>query len=497
MPVLNLPPGLQIYRSMRPYTANWRMGNLIRWDGPTLIPVGGWERVPYTSFGSKLRAIHSWVDHTSVQHTAYLCERHCYVDSGSGTLLNITPDGGITPPGTVGLGGYGDDNYGKDEYGTPRTAVDRMSVATPAYTLSNWGSHLVAMTSADGRLLYWDPQATSTKLAAVANAPISNRSFVVTPERFIILFGAGGTPHKFQWCDQENNTNWTVGVNSKAGSFHVEPSAPIMANIVTAGGTLFFTAAGAYIIRYIGLPYVYQYEKVQDCPPPYSPAALVDTPAGVFWGALNGFWLYNGSVASPMACPIWDFVSANIDRNYSRFYANCVNIAPKFEVWYFFSAGRAGTDNYVSYNYKTEIWSMGWMNRICGISRANDPNPIMSDGTKVYKHEMGWSYTGSDTYLPFIDTHTINLDAGARLSTIMQLLPEVRGAADAVKFRFIKSVNPSDATEVLSAAKYIKPDGYVDVRETARDFRIRVDGLNNRMWSLGTIDVDIKLRGKK
>ena len=86
-------------------------------------------------------------------------------------------------------------NFGA--YNEPRVidvsaAIDRVP---DAYSLNNFGALLFAMTSADGRLLHWDPASAPGTLATVVT-PIAGstvplgRCFVVTPERFIQIFGA-------------------------------------------------------------------------------------------------------------------------------------------------------------------------------------------------------------------------------------------------------------------------------------------------------------------
>lgn len=495
--MIELPPGVVNKKSLRSNQANWREVNLVRWEDGDMSPIGGWENTTYTGFASPIRAAHRWSDNLGRNITAFLCEKHCYVDTGEGTLIDITPTDGLAPPPEIGVGGYGDGSYGTDDYGEPRDAVNRLNLATPAYTLDNWGEELRAMTGSDGRLLSWSPQAPTDPLVAVENAPVGNNSFVVTPERHIILFGADGVRQQFKWSDQENDTNWTPSTTSKAGGFYVEPAAPIMARQITPAGTLMFTSRMAYLISYIGLPYVYAYDKVSECPPPYSPLSVVEIPEGAFWASLNGFWMYDGASALPVECPVWDWVKERIDTYYSRFKASMVHVSSKFEVWWFFTGTGATQNNCtVIYNYKYKTWYMGRIGRSCGFSTPNDPNPIMATETNVYRHESGWNYPGLSG-MPWAETFTLNTLRGSVLTTIYQMLPEVKGESDAVEFKFIKRNNPSGGSEVTSSPKSIRSNGYVDVRETARDFRMRVEMVKSKNWSLGPVDIVMRKRGSK
>lgn len=497
--MVDFPPGVAQEASRRRNKTNWREANLVRWEDGTLRPIGGWAQVGYgaSPFASPCRAMHRWITNDGLAVIAFLCEQHCYVDIGDGELVDITPIDGIAPPTTAGAGGYGDGVYGTDLYGEPRDAQNRLDVATPAYTLDNWGEELRAMTSSDGRFLGWVPGGVDP-LAAVAGAPVSNRTFAITPERHVILFGAGGVSQEFKWSDEEDDTEWTVGTTTKAGGFFIQPAAPIMARFLTPAGTLMWTSNWSFIVRYVGLPYVYGYDKITESPPPISPAAVAATPDGAIWLAVSGFWKFNGVSCAPMFCPIWDWIEKNMNILQTRYFAAAIHVAPQSEVWFCFAAGESPEANthVAIYNYKYDIWTMGEVSRQCGVSSANDPNPVMSDGVKVYLHEDGYVYSGAD--MPWVESHTFNLNNGTTMATVKQLLPEVGDNADAIQFKFYKRQNPSaNGSESLSVAKTIRSNGYVDVRETARDFRLRVEMVAAKAWSLGPIDVNPAQRGQK
>jgi len=492
---IDFPPGVVNTASKRKKTGSWREANLIRWEGVTLRPVGGWEEIDYPAFASRCRASHKWNGLDGNTYTAYLCEEHCYVDI-DGVLTDITPTGGLEPPIGTDEGGYGDLLYGDGTYGTPRSSRQRTLPATPCFTLDNWGGELRAMTSPDGRLLRWDPASPASLLTAVTNAPTGNRSFAVTPERHIILFGMDGDASQYGWCDQENDTNWDfASTTSKAGKNNVEPRSPIVAHKSVGSDFIVFTNRASYNVRYVGLPYIYSAKKIVDCPTPLSAASITETPEGAFWGAVNGFWLYNGVNIAPVVCPIWDWIDGQIAVDDSRFEASMINVAAKSEAWFFFVSVDHTENNRVAiYNYKEKFWTMGRLGRTCGVGYSNDTNPFMSDGFKVYRHEVGFNYPDAEE-LPWAETFTVNIMDGVNMMTIHQMLPEITGPTDNISYNFIKS--SPQLPETISATKTIKANGYVDVRETARDFRVRVNMVGNDEWTMGPVSVDVKPRGRK
>ena len=95
----------------------------------------------------------------------------------------------------------------------------------------NFGENVVACPAdggADGKIYYWE-NVTSTIAAPLTNAPISNQGVLVTDERFVMAFGAGGNARKVQWSDQENPTVWAPVVANAAGSFELASEGKIRA----------------------------------------------------------------------------------------------------------------------------------------------------------------------------------------------------------------------------------------------------------------------------
>ena len=214
---IEIPPGVVAKPTKQMNSSNWAEVNLCRWVEGQLSPVGGQSQYAYRPFASRCKRIHGWFGLDQVYRIAYLCEANLYVDVG-GTLIDISPgtaatdvnysDGDysdglysgaatqpIQPP-VIGAGGYSDGLYGDSTYGTPRAegTIELLDKVPDAFSLDNFGSILYAMTSPDGRLLMWDPAVGGEAVEqppASGRGPVPNgRCFVVTQERFIVVFGA-------------------------------------------------------------------------------------------------------------------------------------------------------------------------------------------------------------------------------------------------------------------------------------------------------------------
>jgi hypothetical protein len=495
---IDIAPGVTNTESKVRGATNWREVNMIRWEANTLIPIPGWEEQVTGPFASKLREMHRWMTNAGLLVTAYLCERHLYYDTGE-NIVDITPVDGIAAP-SGNNGGYGDHLYSYGAFGTARPGQSRLLNYTPVYTLDNWGDELRAMTSADGRLLKWNPATPATPAVAVTNAPVNNRTFVITPERHIMLFGYAGKTDAFCWCDEEDDTNWLfTDITSMAGAFDLEPSSPIVAVKQFFGGIAMFTMAAIYIIRYTGMPYIYGYSELSKASVPLTQASIVETPEGILWPSVDGFWLCTGNTLLPVECSIWDWIKRNMDFPSTAFQAYTTDMSNQSEIWWHFVGNETEQFNNsrtVIYDYRAKWWSMMRMGRSCGFVYGPDRYPIMSDGTKVYKHGSGWNYPGAE--MPWAESYVMNLNQGETFVTLNELQPEIVGNRDALRFSLYKQFDRTkQETEKKTPDRRVFADGRIQFRETAKDFRIRIQMVEHEPWSVGPMLVDVKTRGRK
>jgi hypothetical protein len=490
---LEIPPGVVATPTKKMRSSNWAEVNLMRWVETQMAPIGGQSKFNYT-FASRCKAIHGWYDLQGTYYKAFLCEQHLYVEIG-GVLTNITPTGGITAPISPTIGGYGDGLYSASTYGTARSSPSIIPIdqLPGCYSLDNFGAILLAMASPDGRLLKWDPhggtggvadalatQVTSTD-TGTGFAP-SGRCFVVTPERFVLIFGMindgttdGGSPRRFGWCDQENFHAWDFSdVTSQAGFLDIEPASPIVAALSTRNGVLFWTGKKAYISKFIGIPYVYNYTEIADNCTPWSPESMVTTSSQALWMSKQGLFAYDGTSISPIACLVRPWIDDDIDPLNVREQACAVHVADFNEFWWFFpQLGQPYNTRAFIFNYKEGWFSQARMSRSAGVTAAYNVQTIMADGMVAFQHELGAAY--NNAALPFAETFDLNLTSGARMITIKQMLPDIEGDITNVQYvLFYRNSRSLGASELATPPKTVRSDGYVDFRTTGRDVRMRL-----------------------
>jgi hypothetical protein len=365
------------------------------------------------------------------------------------------------------------------------------------------------MYSVDGRLLEWDPTAAAgTLLTPTANAP-QGRLFVVTPERFVMIFGMnhdgtsdGGSPRRFGWCDQEDRTAWDFSnVISQAGYLDIEPASPIISGISGRFGNLFFTGKKVYVSRYIGIPYVYNYTELADEGTPWSPASITTTSSYVLWMTAAGMFSFDGTTVMPVPCMVRPWVTDDHDPANVREQACAVHVGDFSEFWWFFPQnGQPYNTRCIIYNYKEGWWSQGQMSRSAGITSSYTAQPIMADGLQAFQHELGPVYANATP--PYAETFDLNLTGGARLVTIKQMLPDIKGDMPNVQFQFYTRMSrslPGAPYGIWSNPLFLRPDGYVDVRVTGRGLRMRISCVGPAIlpFTVGQHLVDFAVRGDR
>jgi hypothetical protein len=511
---IEIPPGVVATATKKQRSSNWSEVNLIRWREGQLMPMGGQAQlsnvvggVEKYKFASRCKRIHGWFGLDGVYRIAYLCEAHLYVDTG-GVLADISPVPALTAPAGL-VGGYGDDLYSKDLYGTPRSIPSSVAITKipDAYSLDNFGSILYAMTSADSRLLMWDPAVGGLAIvqpAASGRGPVPNgRCFVVTQERFIMIFGStndgsaggtsGGGPRRFAWCDQENPGAWDyTNVTSMAGWLDIEPASPIITACASRVGVIFWTAKKVYASRFLGSPYIYNYVELADGTTPWSPQSVTTTSSLTLWMSEQGPFSYDGTSVLPVKCMIRPWIDDNIDPVAVRELSFACHVGDFNEWWWFYPTLNSPFNTRAAiYSYKEGWWTQARLSRSAGMTSSYTAHPTFADDYVAIQHEIfqATSYVNVSMPVeaPFAETFDLNLASGAMLTTVKQLMPDVealdptdanaaQAAISNLRYSMFYRRSRSLGDPELQTSKVpVRLDGYVDFRITGRDLRLRID----------------------
>ena len=413
-------------------------------------------------------------------------------------------------------------------YGNENIATSSLVLEASSWIFDLWGENLVGMSTADGRIFQWDPtttDATGTEAVVIAGAPIDNSAILVSKQRHLFAFGAGGNKRKIQWSHAESNTTWTATATNQAGSFEIDSSGEIRAGKTVGDRILVWTSTDLHAVDWVGMPYVYGRKKIGDACGAISNRSMIAVGDQAFWMSHGGFFQYQGSV-QPLKCDVQDHIFKDINRvQDSKIYAS---MNPEFfEVtWWYASSTSDEILKYVTYNYAESWWSTG---ELCRTAFATGSpgvfdNPIgIADDGKVYEHEIDVSsakrttsqvaltnadvsdydrklVTGTDTTddvgLCFAET-VMEIGNGENVANVTQLVTDTSGVGDnGLRFKFKTSYTPN-GTESTSSNYDLAPDGYTDVREQGRQFTYRVESGWDQYWEIGSIRAEMSAGGRR
>lgn len=568
---INVPPGVVKLATPLQSKGRYWDANLIRWRNGKLQPVGGWQRITEVPFSSTCRTIFAWTSNAGIKYAAFGCTYHLY-SLESSTFTDITPVD-YQGPNSTEYGSYGASTYGTLEYGIDTNRPPNTSyIPSFCWTIDNWGEDILAVSSSDGRLLYWHygnttatpvgvsdissasrvsdvvtvttaaphgysvgnevliagnsvsningtfiiatvPTPSSFTYASIAadatgtggtstktDVPTNNRAVIVTPERNCMCLGADGFPRRVAWSDTEDYSNWNYAdVTATAGYLDLDSSTNIVMGCSVREGTLIWTEDEAWLIRYIGLPYIYSAERIGFSCGLISPRAFATSAGRCIWMGREGFWLYDGGVVKPLKCDVASHVFENIDPASGILYTHGSDNSLFNEVWFWYpSMGETNPNKYVIYNYAENWWSIGDMTRTAATGGSVFGYPIAADAlNEAYFHEDGWTAAGVPiTTGRYAETAAINIQNGSNTIVVRQALTDSGHGYSSTALNLFTSFAP-DGAEAVHGPYSPRTDGYTDIRATGREIRVKIMSTQDADWSIGEMRLDIVPRGAR
>ena len=490
---LKLPAGVYRNGTDLEGAGRWRDTNLVRWEGNSLRPVGGWETRKTDAFTEAPRSLITWVDNSNDSHIVGGTYNKLIHVTAGGLVADITPAGLVD--GIVDASdntAYGGSLYGSGLYGVTRPSGEIEAYAT-TWSLDTWGEYLLALSDADGKIYEWRlDSATPTVAAVVTNAPTSNAGMIVTEERFVMAIGADSNPRKVMWSDREDNTTWTATAENEAGDFELQTSGKIMGGVRMRGRSLVVTNFDAHIATYQGPPFVYGFERVGTACGAVSRQCIVAIDEGAFWMGGHGFFHYNGSAVTEVNCEVRDHVFDNINRDQtSKIVA--VHNAQFGELWWFYPSSESiENDSYVALDYEEGHWHFGSLERTAAVDRGIFSYPIWGDASgDLFNHELvGYSYGG---VLPHAETGPVSLGNGDAVMKVNNLIPDEHTQGE-VNVTFKTRFHPNDTERTYGPYSTANP---TSLRFTGRQVRMRIEAVTTGDWRAGIMRIEASAGGRR
>lgn len=485
---LDIPPGVYANGTDYQGSGRWRDANLVRWHEGALRPVKGWRQRGDVDIDGVVRTMKSWGDESGNRRVAFGTHDKLFAMTSGNTVSDITPTGFTAGNVDAQINvGFGAGSYSVEEYGLPRSDTGNISFAT-TWALDNWGEYLVGCTADDGKLYEWQLD-SATPAQQLTNSPVDCTSLLVTEERFIFALGAGGDPRAIAWCDREDNTTWTPAATNEAGDIRLQTDGEIVAGVRTRGQSLILTTQDAHVASYQGPPFVYGFERVGTSCGLAAANALVSIDAGAFWMGRRSFFVYSGGAVQELPCEVSDYVFS--DMNFiQQSKVHAVVNSRWSEIWWFYpSSASTECDSYVVYDYAQNVWTFGRLTRTAGIDSVVFRSPlwIAPDGV-LYEHEVGFNHHGETV---FAETGPISIGSGDNIMSVNRLIPDEKNLGD-VSATFKTRFYPTAEERTYGPYTMSNP---TSVRFSGRQVRMRVEGVENVGWRVGTMRINANARG--
>jgi hypothetical protein len=357
--------------------------------------------------------------------------------------------------------------------------------STPTLTTFTYAQSMSNATSSGGDVTH-------------AGTPINNRGVIVTPERHAVLFGMDGNSRRVGWSDAEDFAEWDfASATNTAGFFDLDTQSRIIMATSVREGTLIWTEDEAWLMRYIGLPYIYGFERIGFGCGLLAPRSFATFGGRCVWMGRENFWIYDGGYVKPLPCDVNEYIVNNMDPTSGKLYTHGAENGLFPEAWFWYpSNGSSVPDQYVIYNYAEGWWSIGSMTRTAASGASVFSYPTAADqNNDLFYHENGWTNNGASLVGDrWVESGSLNLQQGNNVMMVKQALTDSGYGYDSTALQFYTSYTP-EGTETLSSVFSPKSNGYTDVRVSGREMRIRLESTQDAPWSIGETRLDLVPRG--
>ena len=343
--------------------------------------------------------------------------------------------------------GWGSDYWGAGTWGSVSALSSTNQLRL--WSHDNFGEDLL-MCPRGGNVFYWD-ESSGTDNRAVALSALTGANLTPTlalqvmvsdVDRHVICFGAdplnaGGTartgaidPMFIAWSDQERVEEWEPLPTNTAGSFRLSAGSAIVGATRARQETLIWTDTSLYSMTFVGQPFTFSVNLVNEGVGLVGPNAMINTPKGVFWMDKKGFYTYSGQVQE-LPCSVDAYVFDDLNQTQSYQIFGFVNKAFNEVGWFYCSSGTTVIDRYVTYNYEENIWMIGELSRTAWLDEGifSEPKATSTDVNYVgycYNHESGVDDDGSAMTNVFIESSDFDLGEGDEYQFISRVIPDIK-----------------------------------------------------------------------
>ena len=265
-------------------------------------------------------------------------------------------------------------------------------------------------------------------------------------------------------------------------------------------------------MKFIGQPFIFSTNLVNEGVGLIGPKAMVNSPVGVFWMDKKGIYNYTGQI-KPVPCDVHDYVFGNINEGQAYKVFGFLNKRFNEVGWFYPSSSATEIDRYVSYNYLEQVWSIGQLVRNAWLDEGLVDYPraayTTSDVGYLYQQEQGNDADGSAMDNVYIESGDIDISDGEMIQYINRVIPDVNftGDGDSQTINLVlKTRNfPGDSLTTSSTSNVTSTTQQLNIRGRARQAVLRFESDDDNTsggaagvgFRIGATRVGIRPDGKR
>ena len=462
---------------------------------------------------------------------------------------------------TIGYG-WSTSTWNTSTWGTER-ATSSVVLDPGNWSLDNYGQVLVA-TIRDGKTFTWNAGATNARtvraslstsgFSTSANPTASRLTQVSDRDRHLFHFGTETTigdpttqdPMFIRFSNQENLNDYTPTNVNTAGTFRLDKGNRIVGAVSGKDYTLVLTDSSAYVIQFVGPPFIFSLRQVGTNCGLIGQHALSYSDGKVFWmSGEGGFFVFDGTVKS-LPCLVEDFVFTTTSNNLGiNFNATDIVYAEHNTLygevnWFYPKSGSDQIDRCVTYNYSENVWTTSSLARTSYVDTgvfdvpyateySSTGSPVFPDilgitnlygATTYYAHEVGTDQvnsSGTTSINAFIESGDFDITAartrsgqttgmvdyrgdGEFFMSVKRFIPDFKVLTGNSKITLLLNDYPNNtaSSSPLGPFTITNSTDKVDTRARGRLVSIKIenDG-TGETWRYGTLRLDAQPDGRR
>jgi len=422
--------------------------------------------------------------------------------------------------------GWGTGTWGLSTWNTPRPASASVSLLARVWQFDNFGQLLI-LQLVDGGIYEWDPDSgLGTRATAISGAPTKSKyALVSTPDRHLVCFGTESTlgdpttqdPMFVRFSSQEDINDFVATATNTAGGQRLTDGNEIISALRSRGQILIWTDTSIHGQQFLGPPYTFGFQQLGANCGIIGPHAAADVNGVAYWMSKDAFFVFDGTVKK-IPCTVQDYVFQ--DLNIAQAPSVNVGINSQFNevTWFYPSLSSDYINQFVTYNYMENVWSVGTMSRTAWadigtfekpLATEYDPLDTEATITTIYGLTAGRSHLynqedGVDANGVAIEAYIysgyFDIGDGDQMLLMQRFIPDFKRQVGNITVALRLRPYPQASAVASSLDPYvIAPDTqFVSTRARGRQIQLRIesDELGN-FWRFGTMRVDIQPDGRR